>query len=357
MPNHLSPETTKRIRALCRQISVAHNLDDASRRKLYSQMETKLLGFMSGVEKLSEENALLLVQEHFGSPENLKSLLQEVHAVETHLSLARRIGAVLAVSLGVGFVTSLLSLIFVVISVNLSTEYAHSRSTGSSIIMMATTLFGILLLWGILLYWKKRMAQGEVLWFHRMRWFLFPGFMILLFLLDTAVPFLNYNNFLHLVRSPSPVTITPGMTDRTAAQQLAVIEVFKLYPSDLWMTMRMPENRDLAVDQLILLIASCLAWLWWCDVPPRRFRFLLIAAASWFVYDYFLQNVQPKHELVFDNAARHFTTSIHHPTHDPEILPPGMILFAGLVLVLLFLYLVVRRGADSRKAAVAKTYD
>ena len=93
MDTDISPETTERIRALCRRISVAHDLDDEIQRELFSHMEDKLHGYLSGGEKVTEEDALILVREHFGKPEVVRGLFREVHAPETHLSLLRTTGA------------------------------------------------------------------------------------------------------------------------------------------------------------------------------------------------------------------------------------------------------------------------
>lgn len=105
MPDHLTPETAERIRALCRKISVAHDLDEEIQAELFSHMEDKLLGYLSGEEKVTEEDALILVREHFGDPAVLKGLLRETHAVEFGISLLRKLGAVAAASL-VAFIIS-----------------------------------------------------------------------------------------------------------------------------------------------------------------------------------------------------------------------------------------------------------
>lgn len=90
MDKSLSPETVERIRELCRKISVAHNLDEEIQRELFSHMESKLLAYLSGAEKLTEADALILVCEHFGNAENLKGLLRTVHAPKRCIACAGR---------------------------------------------------------------------------------------------------------------------------------------------------------------------------------------------------------------------------------------------------------------------------
>jgi hypothetical protein len=79
MSENLSSEITKRIRSLCGRISVANSLDEEIQEELYSHLEEKILAYLSGREKVTEEDAFILVREHFGDPENLKGLLKKVH--------------------------------------------------------------------------------------------------------------------------------------------------------------------------------------------------------------------------------------------------------------------------------------
>ena len=79
MAENISPETAEKIRALCSRISVANNLDQEIQEELYSHLEEKLLAYLSGKEKITEEDAFILVREHFGDPVKLKGLLRKVH--------------------------------------------------------------------------------------------------------------------------------------------------------------------------------------------------------------------------------------------------------------------------------------
>ena len=85
-----SPETAERLRALCGKITEACELGDDIREELYGHLEDKLLAYLSGEEKLTEEDALVLVREHFGNADNLKRLLRKVHAPKRCIAYAGR---------------------------------------------------------------------------------------------------------------------------------------------------------------------------------------------------------------------------------------------------------------------------
>lgn len=66
MPESLPEPAVQRIRALCRELSARHVLDDEAREELCGHMEEKLLGYLSGQVKVTEEDAIFLVRAHFG---------------------------------------------------------------------------------------------------------------------------------------------------------------------------------------------------------------------------------------------------------------------------------------------------
>ena len=96
MVESLRPKTQDQVRTLCRKISVAHDLDPEIQDELYGHMEDKLLAYLNGEEPVTEDDAFILVREHFGDPAVLKGLLQDVHAHEVHVNLARRLAAAFA---------------------------------------------------------------------------------------------------------------------------------------------------------------------------------------------------------------------------------------------------------------------
>lgn len=99
MSDNISPETQEKIESLCKQISVAHNLDEEIQRELRTHIEDKFSGYLNGDEKLTEEDAFILVREHFGNPAVIRELYRDVETAAVQVILARRLGAVLSASL------------------------------------------------------------------------------------------------------------------------------------------------------------------------------------------------------------------------------------------------------------------
>ena len=101
MADELGSETRADMRSLCKKISVAHKLDAEIQEELYAHMEDKLIAYLDGEERIAEKDAFILVREHFGKASVVKGLMQDAHAC---VSLARRLGAALVVTIGVSVV-------------------------------------------------------------------------------------------------------------------------------------------------------------------------------------------------------------------------------------------------------------
>ena len=97
MSEQLSYKTHEKINSLCIQISVAHNLDDDIREELRTHMEDKMLGYLKGDEKITEDDAFILVRKHFGKPSQVKKLLQAVYISTACPAFSGRFVGVLAV--------------------------------------------------------------------------------------------------------------------------------------------------------------------------------------------------------------------------------------------------------------------
>lgn len=82
MSEEITPKTANNLRSLCRRISAEYNLGWDVQNELYSRMKEQLLGYVSGTEKVTEEEAFLLMRKHFGEPVEIRELLREVHADE-----------------------------------------------------------------------------------------------------------------------------------------------------------------------------------------------------------------------------------------------------------------------------------
>ncbi len=243
MDEHISTEIEGRIRQLCRQISIAHNLDEEIQRELYSHMEDKLIGYLSGEEKVSEEDAFILVREHFGDPAVIKGLLQETHAVESGLSLLRKLGAVAAASLAT---MSIVRLLWLALRYHIPKEPAFIMQVAIVRYFLAWGhLFGPVLLLGIVIgVWRKMMDNGRPLWFAT---FIPERFAAVLF----GLVFLMI--FLYLPR------------ERAASE---------------WEHAALLANIG-AYTTMFSNILLCMLWVWWVDTKPRRYRTMLTGALAW----------------------------------------------------------------------------
>ena len=245
MGDPLSSNTQEQMQALCRKISVAHDLDPEIQKELYGHMEDKLLAYLSGEEQATEEDALILVREHFGDPAVLKGLLQDVHAYEVHVSLARRLAAAFAATTGLMVLWNVFLFLVTVGCIMFAPE------DGSFTVLEGGLLFGGVLasicatvfLWLALHHWQRQVGSGWRVWFLRWQ----PGSIVALI----AVLF--------LVQKFVPVT----------------------YSYELMTVPSVSAARLLIVFGLLSLVFQCLAWLWWCDRPPRKAKAITCAFFFW----------------------------------------------------------------------------
>ena len=79
MNSNIESDPQQKARELARQITVAHDLDPEIQEELYGHIEDKLLAYKSGEERISDEDAFILVREHLGDAKVLASMFAEVH--------------------------------------------------------------------------------------------------------------------------------------------------------------------------------------------------------------------------------------------------------------------------------------
>ena len=77
MTNTISPQTRARIDSLLREIAAGQHMDADTIDELRAHMEEKLLDYMRGEIPVSEDDAFVLVREHFGKPEVIRAMYQE----------------------------------------------------------------------------------------------------------------------------------------------------------------------------------------------------------------------------------------------------------------------------------------
>ena len=109
MIKSISPQIQAEICTLCDQISVDHSLDSEIRDELLGHMEDKLLSYMNGDERLTEQDAFILVREHFGNLAAIEGLFQDVYAANSR-TLRILIAAIGCINTALGSVGVLLSL-------------------------------------------------------------------------------------------------------------------------------------------------------------------------------------------------------------------------------------------------------
>lgn len=90
MPDQISPKTQQKIEKFCSKISNDYDLDDDTYKELCSHIEDKMFDYINGGEPLSEDDAFILVKEHFGNTTTLKAMFRDAHEFEKkpfHLSM------------------------------------------------------------------------------------------------------------------------------------------------------------------------------------------------------------------------------------------------------------------------------
>ena len=248
MPENLAPEMEERIRELCSKISVAHNLDEDIRRELYSHMEDKLLGYLSGAEKVTKEDAFILVREHFGKTSVIQNLLLETHAMEARTSFLRRLGAITAASLASAGIGAFLLLLIGIVSKNgiygIITQYS---------IAWVHLLLPVFLLVGMLLYWRRKMSNGRQPWFYVVNIYYFIGIIISLAFMLVFIRLC----FVNIAFSPM--------------ERLEWISVLQHVSNDFW-------------PMIIPIFLQSILWLWWIESTSHKFKEMLIGALAWVGY-------------------------------------------------------------------------
>ena len=242
MTDQLRPDTCNEIRILCKKISVAHDLDEEIQEELYGHMEDKLTAYLDGEEALSEEDAFILVREHFGNPSTVKGLLQDVHAREADVSLARRLGAVLIVTAGVNAIC--LCLASAVLPLWPAARGFGGFHASLSVVSAVTVVFS----WLLLRHWRRRLDAGHTPWFLTWPPAYFVGSAVVLSVLQSLV------------------------------------QITSLFDNSVSVMWSIGVWRLLSVILLASPVLKCMMWLWWCDRPPRKARAVSTAAGLWVVW-------------------------------------------------------------------------
>ena len=171
MDTPMQSEIEEQLRVLCRKIAVARGLDDELQEELFTHMEDKWSAYMRGEEKVSEQDALILVREHFGEPRAVQSMLSEVHRDIAAVSLTRAVIAVLTAFFVASIFGGLLQLAFGVLeTVTLARGYAGQIDVAvHGFFMTSLPLMSTLAVAAFMLRrWKRELVQRESVWFVRL---------------------------------------------------------------------------------------------------------------------------------------------------------------------------------------------
>jgi hypothetical protein len=251
MADSVRPETQARLSKLCKQISVAHDLDPEIQKELYGHMEDKLLAYLNGKEPLTDDDALILVREHFGDPAVVKDLFRRVHSWESHVTVARRLAAVFILEFALlapvhmfHMAASGLGMLWLG-----SGRESELLFFSPRVILPWMALYGlaIVVTWLILRGWQQAIERHESPWF--LEW--------------TPARLIGLLALLYFVQQFA-VTVQPS------AERLQ-----SLFPEPFRMTW------TLQVAQYAMSAAGCALVLWWCDRSPRRPRAVLYALLAW----------------------------------------------------------------------------
>lgn len=240
MAEQLSDAAAQRVKALCGKMALANGLDEQIQRELCGHMEDELLAYLSGRQRLSEDDAMILVEKHFGDPAVIRGLLREVHTVDSGVSVVRRLLGVAVVG-GVGSVATCLAW-------GASGWTGGGRAVGIFGGFLAGAL-GPILLWAAGIWWTRRAKRGHTPWFDRLP----MGVLVSLCLA-----------LLVLVRLAQWASIQLSVPTGPGANWGRVLPTAVVFA---W---------ELLVNGAILA-----AWAWWCDWPGFGTRRAAFGAAAW----------------------------------------------------------------------------
>lgn len=242
----------ERLRALCRQITVAEEIDPEIQEELLTHMEDKLRAYLNGSEQVTEEDAFILVREHFGDPAVVKALLQHTHVQESNLSLGRRLVAISAVSMVCTAILKISTVMcgaaLVWIAARTDPElriWAYLWTVWSMVSVCALAP----ILWFVVCWWRRTVDSGSRPWF--IRWprtrlaLLLAGLVLMLY----AIPSVTIDG----IELGIPTSSTVPTMIAFGGMGVACIAI----------------------------ALQVMAWLWWCDRPPRAKKALSYATLTW----------------------------------------------------------------------------
>jgi hypothetical protein len=254
MIDKLAPETQQRLRALCTQMAVAQRLGDDIQRELYGHMEDKLLAYLNGEETVTEEDAFILMREHFGDPAIVKGLLQAAHPMAAGSHFLRRAVAVMCaytvlMALANRLIMRDISYLSEVVTSPAGTVFIYCFLHS---LLMLPALF---LLWVTLRFWQRQIDRGRPVWFLE-----YPGWVLLMLFLGVHLGVRWVDAALPMAYIPPPA---PGHDLGAMMSRYHIL------------------MRLVSVGNATCF---CLLCVWWCDRPPRLGASIFAACGLWTLF-------------------------------------------------------------------------
>lgn len=201
MPDAPEESALSKVRELCNELSARRSIDPEHREEIRGHLEDKLLGYLNGELKITEEDALLLVRAHFGDARGIARQLAGERYSPSPLSTRRRI------VLRVAALTAMLTLFGVPIC-GLLTE------SGVTTLLQAAIGFAIIV--GCLMVLESGVLLAALADLQS-RWQRLVAALLLLPVLGILC--------LALVSGVNAFTVNPGMPFHAADAAVAAIEI------------------------------------------------------------------------------------------------------------------------------------
>ena len=122
-------------------------------------MEDELLAYLTGRQKLSEDDALILVEKHFGDPTVIRGLLRSVHCQDAGVSMLHRLLGVAVVGAASGVVIQL---------VRGAVGWNGGGGTMYIFSNFVAEALSTICLWGAAIRWTRKAKCGHAPWFDRL---------------------------------------------------------------------------------------------------------------------------------------------------------------------------------------------
>lgn len=264
----ISSDIQEEMKKLCRKATAAHDLKPEVSEELYGHLEDKLLGYLSGQERVTEADAMILVREHFGKPEELKRMLEALRDEDT-VPLSRRIVsaavATMAIHVACACIVPFLKLGISRLAINVGYRDAILLAFPPALVSIGA----VAVLCIVLQRWQRTLDQGGSPWF--VRW---------------SIPAIG--------------GLVAGMLVVSAIIRIAVI------PVSVWSAgYRFSENQHALMWAMTMLSfcslgVQCIIWFWWCARSPSRWiRLTLSVAGAWVIYNLVLVMAEPQPRWTF----------------------------------------------------------